>query len=124
MPNHHLWTAPCPGVPSERAIEWVESLRCDRVLWLLPSELARAQVESLSTTRGKGSWGGCFWLWEDFWLAVREWIGAGPTLLKDAATRFVLSEAIKRTRDAGRLSRVSDLLNTPGYHRRLTRLFS
>ncbi len=90
-----------------------------QALWIVPSSLARRQIEhELARRRGLVR-GLRVWTWIDLWREVRAGLKTGPGWLSPSGVRAVLGLAIDRARRDGLLREVGALAETSGYRRRL-----
>ncbi|HMB06888.1 MAG TPA: PD-(D/E)XK nuclease family protein [Isosphaeraceae bacterium] len=59
------------------------------------------------------------WCWSDLWHAVRDGRATGPARLSEAGARAALRAAIARARRDGELGAVDEVVEWPGFRRRL-----
>ena len=118
MPGiRRIWTGPHGSAPSERALE--DATSDPLGLWIAPTPLARDQVVRALGLRLKVARDLRAWCWEDLWTAVRDASSRGPARLSDAAARAALGEAIAQARRDGALREVAEVVDWPGFRRRL-----
>ena len=108
-----------PHGPSLRDRLIAEFPHSAKGLWIVPSELAREQVERDLAWVARSTSTATVWTWKDLSHEVRARQGHGPILLSDAATRTIRNEAIKQARVRGQLSTLSQVLDLPGYRKRI-----
>src|SRR5512135_450608 len=118
MPGiRRIWTGPHGSAPSERALEDASSDPLG--LWIAPTPPARDQVVHALGLRPKVARDLRAWCWKDLWTAVRDASSRGPARLSDAAARAALGEAIAQARRDGALREVAEVVDWPGFRRRL-----
>jgi RecB family exonuclease len=88
-------------------------------LWLVPSPIAREQVTHALARRRSVARAPRVWCWSDLWRALRDDRATGPARLSEAGARTALKAAITRARRDGLLDAVAEVVQWPGFRRRL-----
>ena len=120
MPGvRRLWTGPYGSALRDRVLP--ETLSEPSGAWIVASPLARDQVRRQLGLRLESGVGRelTVWCWPDLWRAIGDESRGGPAWLSEAAARAALGEAIARARGEGLLQSFAELLEWPGFRRRL-----
>lgn len=88
-------------------------------LWLVPSPLARVQVQTALGRDVRAGRAPLVWCWDDLWRAVGEARDDGPARLSPVGARAALELAVGRAADAGALASTAGMTGWPGFLRRL-----
>src|SRR5512142_2059787 len=119
MPGaRRLWIGPHGSAVRERVLDEVRGGEPSD-LWLVPTPLARAQVTHALAKRREAARAPRVWCWSDLWHAVRDGRATGPARLSEAGARAALRAAIARARREGELGAVDEVVEWPGFRRRL-----